>query len=332
MAVAIGRRYRDRNRITSGWTNGINPGDLIVTIMKILISGGTGFVGSHLVDALLEQGHTVTALGRSPGHRREGHPRFKFISADTTRPGAWQAAAATSDACINLAGASIFQRWNARTKGAIRDSRILTTRHITQAIPDGGRYFLFSASGVGYYGSRGDETLTEEASAGDDFLARLGVEWEAEAEAARRKGARVVCGRLGVVLHQDGGALARMVPVFKLGLGGPLGSGRQWFPWIHLEDLIAAVLFLMENEACQGAYNFCAPEAITNRMLARALGRALRRPALMPAPALAMKTVLGEFSSVLLGSQRALPERLQQAGFQFRHPTLEQALKAILRP
>ena len=298
--------------------------------MKILITGGTGFVGGHLVDTLLEQGHQVTALGRSSRHRREGHPQFEFISADTTRPGAWQEAVSACDACINLAGASIFQRWTTRNKGVIRDSRILTTRNLVAALPDGGSRFLFSASGIGYYGDRGDERLTEQADAGKDFLARLGLEWEAEAEKARQKGARVACGRLGVVLHQDGGAMAKMVPAFKLGLGGPLGSGRQWFPWIHLDDLIAAILFLMEKDDGEGAYNFCAPEAVTNRMLARALGRALNRPAFMPAPALVMKTVLGEFSSVLLGSQNAEPERLMQSGFKFRYATLDQALEAIL--
>jgi hypothetical protein len=260
----------------------------------------------------------------------DGRPGFEFISTDTTRPGAWQEAAAASDACINLAGASIFQRWTARSKGIIRDSRIRTTRNLVAALPDNRATFLFSASGIGYYGDRGDEPLTEAADAGADFLARLSVEWEAEARAARSKGSRVVCGRLGVVLHQDGGAMAKMAPAFRLGLGGPLGSGRQWFPWIHLDDLIAAVLFLMENESVQGAYNFCAPEAVTNRTLAQTLGRVLHRPAFMPAPALVMRTVLGEFSSVLLGSQKAVPERLLQSGFEFRYATLEQALEAIL--
>ncbi|MDJ0876094.1 MAG: TIGR01777 family oxidoreductase [Desulfobacterales bacterium] len=299
--------------------------------MNIVISGGTGFVGAHLVDTLLEAGHSVTALGRSRHHQREGHAQFKFISADTTQPGTWQEAVTASDACINLAGASIFQRWTTRSKGIIRDSRILTTRNLVAALADNRKTFLFSASGVGYYGDRGDEALTEDAHAGDDFLARLGIEWEAEAEAARQKGARVVLGRLGVVLHQDGGAMAKMLPAFKLGLGGPLGSGRQWFPWIHLDDLIAAILFLMKHEDSQGAFNFCAPEAVTNRTLARTLGNALQRPAFMPAPALFMKTVLGEFSSVLLGSQKATPERLLQSGFEFQYATLERALEAILK-
>ncbi len=147
--------------------------------MQILITGGTGFVGTHLVDTLLERGHNITALGRSRHHRREDHPQFEFISADTTRPGAWQEAAKTSDACINLAGASIFQRWTARSKGIIRDSRILTTRNLVAALADGRKTFLFSASGIGYYGDRDDEPLSEEAGAGDDFLARLSIEWEA---------------------------------------------------------------------------------------------------------------------------------------------------------
>ncbi len=298
--------------------------------MKVTITGGTGFVGTHLVDALLEKDYTVTALGRSRSHRREGHPQFEFISADTTRPGDWQDAVAASDACINLAGASIFQRWTVRSKGVIRDSRVLTTRNVAAALPSQGAPFLFSASGVGYYGDREDEVLDEQAGPGKDFLARLGIEWEAEAETAREKGVRVACGRFGVVLHQDGGAMAKMVPAFKLGLGGPLGSGRQWFPWIHLDDLIAAIIFLMEDAEAEGIYNFCAPEAVTNRMLAQRLGRQLKRPAFMPAPALVMKTLLGEFSSVLLGSQRAAPERLLVGGFAFRYATLDEALQDIL--
>jgi uncharacterized protein (TIGR01777 family) len=298
--------------------------------MKITITGGTGFVGTHLVDRLLDQGHTVIAMGRSKSHPRDGHPQFEFISADTTQPGHWQEAVAASDACINLAGASIFQRWTVHSKGVIRDSRVLTTRNIVAALPAQGRSFLFSASGVGYYGDREDEVLDEQAEAGNDFLARLSIEWEAEAQAAQQKGVRVVCGRLGVVLHQDGGAMAKMLPAFKLGLGGPLGSGRQWFPWIHLDDLITAIIFLMEDSEAEGIYNFCAPDPVTNRVLAQRLGHLLKRPAFLPAPALVMKTFLGEFSSVLLGSQRAVPERLQAGGFEFRYATLDQALNAIL--
>ena len=299
--------------------------------MNIIITGGTGFVGSHLVNTLLEEGHQVTALGRSSRHPREGAPGFTFISADTTEPGAWQEAVADSEALINLAGASIFQRWTARTKGIIRDSRVLTTRNLVAAIDAERQPFLFSASGVGYYGDQGDEMLTEAAGPGDDFLARLGIEWEAEAETARQKGARVAIGRLGVVLHPTGGAMSKMLPAFRLGLGGPLGSGDQYFPWIHLDDHVAAIRFLMTNEDREGVFNFCAPEAVTNRALAQTLGRALKRPAFMPAPAFFMKATLGEFSSVLLGSQRAHPERLLASGFKFHYAALEQAIEAMLK-
>jgi uncharacterized protein (TIGR01777 family) len=298
--------------------------------MKIVIIGASGFVGSRLTGDLLEIGHAVTGVSRSAPKTATAHPNQRFIAADTTRPGPWQEALADADAVINLAGRSIFGRWNAAVKTEIRESRILTTRHVVQGLPPGKPVILVSASGAGYYGSRGDEVLTEDAPAGDDFLARLSVDWEKEALAAAAKGARVVVTRLGVVLGKGGGAMARMIPAFKFFLGGPIGSGRQWFPWIHLRDLSAAVLFVLEHPEISGPVNLCAPGPVPNRDLAAALGRALKRPACMPAPAFMVRMALGEFGGVLLASQRAVPQRLLQHGFGFRHPDIRSAVNAVL--
>jgi uncharacterized protein (TIGR01777 family) len=298
--------------------------------MNIVISGASGFVGSRLTRDLLESGHTVTGLARSEPKTATAHPNHRFIAADTTRPGDWMKALAEADAVVNLAGRSIFQRWTDTTKQAIRESRILTTRHVVQGLPSGKPVVLVSASGVGYYGNRGDDVLTEDAPAGDDFLARLSQDWEKEALAASAKGARVVLARLGVVLGKGGGAMAQMIPAFKFFVGGPIGSGRQWFPWIHLQDLSAAVLFLIEHPEISGPVNLCAPDPVTNRDLAGALGHALNRPACMPAPAFMVRMVLGEFAAVLLGSQRAVPQKLLQHHFGFRHPDIQSAVQAVV--
>lgn len=297
--------------------------------MQLLLTGGTGFVGQELTRYFLNQGHAVTTLGRSASHPCEGEHRFHHIAADTTREGPWQDAVGRCQAVINLAGTSIFRRWTAKAKQDIRDSRILTTRHIVQALSTVPDAFLFSASGVGYYGDCGDQPLNEDEAPGDNFLARLSIDWEKEALQAETHGARVVIGRFGVIFHQTGGALSKMLPAFRMGVGGPLGNGRQWFPWIHLEDVIAAIDFVLNNPTSRGPFNFCAPESVTNRQLASGLGRHLRRPSFFPAPAPLMRLLLGEFSGVLLGSQRTRPQRLLDSGFAFRYPTLDVALKAI---
>lgn len=298
--------------------------------MHILITGGTGFVGCHVARFYLGQGHAVTTLGRSAHHPLEGEEGFRHLVADTTREGAWQETVAASQAVINLAGATIFRRWTESAKKEIYDSRVQTTRHLVAAMGASGSAFLFSASGVGYYGDCGDQILTEDAPPGGDFLARLSVDWEGTALAAEAKGARVAVGRFGVILHPEGGALPKMLPAFRMGVGGPLGSGRQYFPWIHLEDVIAAIDFLLHRKEARGAFNFCGPETVTNRDLAQTLGRLLHRPALLPAPAVIMRLALGEVSSVLLGSQRSVPRRLLESGFAFRYPTIEAALDASL--
>ena len=299
--------------------------------MKILVTGASGFIGTHLTGVLLNRNHQVLGLARSLRNKGISDPKYRFIAADTAQPGPWQEALADVDAVVNLAGRSISGRWNEAVKTEIRESRILTTRRVVQGLPPGKPVVLISASGVGFYGNRGDDVLTEEAPAGDDFLAGLSKDWEKEALAATAKGARVVLTRLGVVLGKGGGAMARMIPAFKSFVGGPIGNGRQWFPWIHLEDLSAAMLFLLEHPEISGPVNLCAPEPVTNRDLAVALGRALNRPAVMPAPAFMVRLALGEFADVLLGSQRAVPQKLLQHHFGFRYPEIRSAVKAVAK-
>jgi len=294
--------------------------------MKFFITGATGFVGTYLCRNLLEAGHEVTGVGTRPEHRLISHDQFHYISADTTQPGSWQDALTDVDAVVNLAGKTIFNRWTTRYKIAMYDSRILTTRNLVDALPDGRDVVLCSTSAVGYYGDQGDAVLSEDAPAGDDFLARLGEHWEKEALAAEAKGARVVLARFGIVLGRGGGALGKMVPAFRMMVGGPLGDGMQWFPWIHMDDIIAAVKFLVTTDATRGPFNFCAPNPVRNLELAKALGDVLQRPAVMPAPAFMIRLVMGEFGNTLLASQRAVPAKLLDSGFEFAFPELHDAL------
>lgn len=299
--------------------------------MHIFISGGTGFIGARLTAFLLEQGFRVTAAARSKTGPFPESDTYRYLSADITREGQWQEAVGEADAVVNLAGATIFRMWTERYKRVLKDSRIMTTRRIVEAMPEKSKQVLFNASGAGYYGDRGDTVLTESAAHGEDFLAWLAVDWEREAFNAEAKGVRVAVGRFGVVLDREGGAMEKMVPAFRMFVGGPLGSGQQWFPWIHLQDLMAAVLFILENETATGAFNFAAPEPIRNADLAQSLGRRLHRPASMPAPSLMMKLVLGDLAQAFLASQRIVPQRLQELGFEFRYPDIESAIAEIIK-
>jgi len=298
--------------------------------MKILITGGLGFVGSNLSDYLLDQGHAVIAVGRAATQNRITSERYRYISADTSRPGDWQNALGDVDGVVNLAGKSIFKRWSKSYKKEIYDSRILTTRNVVDALPSGQSIVLCSTSGAGYYGNRGDDILKEDEKSGDDFLANLSVDWEAEAFKATDKGIRVAVMRFGVILGKHGGSMAKMVPVFKFFLGGAIGRGTQWFPWIHLTDLLAAIRFIFKNPQVKGAINFCAPQPVRNRVFAKTLGKVLRRPAVMPAPAFMIRLVLGEFGNVLLYSQRTIPDKLLAYGFEFLYPDIKSAIQAVV--
>lgn len=302
--------------------------------MKILITGGTGFVGTQLITRLIQDGHEVTILTRSLKGAKGSSPGISYLEGDPTRKGPWQEAIQQHDAVINLAGASIFSKWTDEHKKAIRESRVSTAQNIVEGIPSRPErpFTLFSTSAVGYYGFCGDEELTEESPHGDDFLARIALEWEGEALKAGDRGARVVITRFGIVMGEKGGALGQMIPLFKKYIGGPIGSGKQWFSWVHIKDLAEAFAFLLKHPEMSGPVNVCSPNPVRNKDLARALGKALHKPSFMPAPGFMIKLVLGEFGSVILEGQRVIPKRLLDSGFLFQYPNIEKALQDIVSP
>jgi uncharacterized protein (TIGR01777 family) len=303
--------------------------------MRVAVSGATGTIGRALVGALAGRGDEVTALSRNAERAKRALARDGAVSAATwADPKAEQPPAEALrglDAVVNLLGEQIAQRWNDDAKREIRDSRILSTRNLVSAIaeaPEAERPgVLVSQSGAGWYGHRGDERLDESAPAGGDFLAQLSVGWEAEARRAEELGVRVVTNRTGMVLSATGGALEKMLPFFKAGIGGPVAGGRQYVPWVHLDDVVGAILFELDTEAASGPINLTAPEPATNRELSKALGRVLRRPAFAPVPALAVKALYGEMADIVITGQRAVPARLTELGYRFRQPDLQAALR-----
>jgi uncharacterized protein (TIGR01777 family) len=301
--------------------------------MKILVTGSTGLVGTALVSTLAGAGHTVCRLLR-PESAARGGAKDGFDVPWNPATGELGGAAVGADAVVNLAGASIAGgRWTAERKALLRSSRVDTTRALVTALAkmNARPRVLVSASAIGYYGSRGDESLTEESAAGKDFLASLAQEWESEAVKAEALGIRVVRARFGIILARHGGALAKMLLPFKLGVGGRIGSGQQWMSWVTLEDVAGILRFALENRAVPGAVNVVAPGALRNAEFTKELARALHRPALFPAPAFALRLMLGEMAdALLLSSQRVVPRKLQQLGYRFLHPDLAVALAAVL--
>ena len=295
--------------------------------MRIVLAGGSGFLGRALRARLKSDGHAVAVLTRTP----RGAPDEIAWTPDGTA-GAWAHALEGAEAIVNLAGEGIAdKRWNEMRRRALRDSRLLPTRSIVAALRQSPSPapVLVNASAVGYYGAHGAERVTESTPPGTDFLSELCVEWEREADQASVT-TRVALVRTGLVLHPDGGALGQMLLPFKLGAGGPMGSGTQYMPWIHLDDWVALAAWLIVTSGARGAFNGTAPTPVTNREFARSLGRALRRPAIVPMPAFALRILLGEFADSLLTGQRAVPARAEELGFTFRFGDLDTALADLL--
>jgi uncharacterized protein (TIGR01777 family) len=300
--------------------------------MKLLVTGATGFIGSALCSRLLERGHALTLLTcHAPPDASTPAKIWRHWMPGTS--GDWGASLDGADGVINLAGEPIAaRRWTESQKNKIRSSRIDATRSIVEGIAKAQRKpsFLLNASAVGYYGPHGDEILTEETPAGSDFLSSLCRAWEEEAQGAQSMGIRVVRLRTGIVLGPHGGALAKMVPPFKLFLGGPLGSGAQWMSWIHLEDEIGLILHLIENPQAVGPVNGTAPNSVTMKDFCQTLGKVMHRPSWLPVPGFAMRLMLGEMADILLTGQRAVPTAAKKLGYQFRYANLSDALKACM--
>lgn len=298
--------------------------------MRLVITGATGFIGSALCGRLLQEGHSLTLLSRSSsaGTAASNQRWFKW---NPPSAGEWEDALDSVDGVINLAGEPIAaKRWTQRQKGRILSSRIESTRALVAAIEKAREKpkFLINGSAVGYYGPHGEESITEGTAPGNDFLARVCLEWEEEAKKAEEDGLRVVRLRTGIVLGRGGGALAKMVPPFRFFVGGPLGSGRQWMSWIHLEDEVGLILALLANTALRGAVNATAPNPVTMRDFCRVLGQVMHRPSWAPVPAFALRLMLGEMADMLLSGQRVLPAAAQRLGYTFRYPNLVDALTA----
>ena len=300
---------------------------------NVLVTGGTGFIGSRVCTALHEQGDTVDVLSRNPAR---AETKLKAVRAVYR----WDPETeklppeATSDvgSVVHLAGETIAGRWNSEKKRRIRDSRILSTRNLVESFtgvdtkPD----VLVCASAIGYYGASGDDRFTEVSPAGTDFLAEVCQEWEAEAQKASDLGIRVVFVRIGLVLGLDGGLLTQVLPPFKMGVGGILGSGQQWMSWIHVDDVVGIVLHALANSEIRGPLNATAPTPVRNTEFTKTLGAVLRRPTLLPVPTFGLKLMMGEFADFVVLSQNVVPEKTEVSGYAFRHRTLEPALRDLL--
>lgn len=303
--------------------------------MRVAVTGATGVLGQAVVTALLTRGDEVVALSRDVDRARQ-------TLGDRVEAHAWpnptdapppERALAGADAVVNLSGEPVAQRWTTEAKDRIRRSRTDGTRSLVQGMlglaPDRRPGTLVSQSATGYYGPHSDERLTEDAPAGNDFLAGVVVAWEREALAAASE-LRVALTRTGVVLSPDGGALAKMLPFFRLGIGGPVAGGRQYVPWVHLDDVVGVLLFCLDDPRAAGPVNLTAPAPVTNTDLSRALGRVLGRPAVLPVPALALKLLYGDMAEIVTTGQRAVPAQLERFGYHFRQPELEAALRDVL--
>jgi uncharacterized protein (TIGR01777 family) len=305
--------------------------------MRVFIAGGTGLIGTRLVRRLLARQDQVVLLTRRPAVVREKFGDCTIVEGDPMQAGPWMGAIADCDGVVNLTGEGIFnRRWDAEFKVILRDSRIKSTEHVVQALSKnprtaaGAAKVLVNASAIGYYGPHGDEELTEDSPAGSDTLGQLTVEWEKAARQAETSGVRVAIIRVGVVLDKNGGALAKMLPPFKFGAGGPVGSGKQWMSWIHHEDMAGILLLALDHAEAKGPLNGTAPNPVTNKEFGHALGRVLHRPSFLPTPAFALRVMLGEVAEVVTNGQRVVPRKAQALGYAFQFPQIEAALANVL--
>ena len=301
--------------------------------MRIIITGGTGLIGQALVSSLAEDRNEIIILSRTPERDLPLPDGVRLEGWDARTAEGWGSLADGADAVVNLAGESIAAgRWTDTRKRRILESRLNAGHALVQALETAQNKprVVIQSSAVGYYGPCGDEKITEDTPPGDDFLARVAIEWEASTAPVEEMGVRRAIVRGGVVLSPDGGALPRLLLPFKFFAGGPLGGGQQWLPWIHIADEVAAIRFLIEHEAASGPFNLAAPNPLTNAHFGQVLGKVIGRPAVMPAPAFAMRMAFGEMSTVLLDGQRAVPRRLLDMGFNFRFPEAESALRDLL--
>ena len=308
--------------------------------MRVFITGGTGLVGSHLVKKLRERGDQVVLLSRRPDAANQFvGSDCTVITGDPTVPGAWMDAVGGCDGVVNLAGEGIFnRRWSQEFKDLIASSRIKSTQNIVAALgktpvadaPGSSARVLVSASAIGYYGPHNDEELTEDALAGNDFLATVSSDWEKAAQTALAHGVRVVLLRTGIVLARQGGALAKMLTPFKLFIGGPIGAGKQWMSWIHIDDEVGLILFALDHAAINGPLNAVAPNPVTNKEFSKALGTALGRPSFLPTPGFALRVMLGESAQIITTGQRVAPTKALAAGYVFKFTHVQAALKDLL--
>lgn len=301
--------------------------------MRVIVSGGTGLIGSALVPRLAAQGHEVVILSRSPGKDRDLAAGVRVVGWDARSADGWGDLVDADTAIVNLAGENVAGgRWTDERKRRILESRVDAARAVVEAVeraPAQPRVLL-QGSAIGYYGPTGDEVVDEQAPPGDDFLARVCVAWEGATDPVVKAGVRRALLRTGVVLSGEGGALPKMALPFRLFAGGPVGDGEQYVPWIHIEDEVGAILHLLANDELEGPFNLTAPEPVKNERLSRELGAALHRPSLLPAPSFALRLGLGEMADVLLTGQRALPAKLERSGYRFRFPQLAAALEDLL--
>ena len=300
--------------------------------MKVAITGATGFVGSRLVERLQAQGHQPLILTRNRASADRAFPTLEIVAYTPTESGSWQQAIAGCDAVVHLAGEPIAEsRWTPERKQEILKSRQLSTQKIVEAIAQANPKptVLVNASAIGYYGTSETATFDESSPSGNDFLAEVCQAWEAEAQKVKNAGVRLVILRLGIVLG-DGGALAKMTPPFKVFAGGPIGTGRQWFSWIHRDDLVNLILEALSRKDIEGVFNATAPNPVRMTELCQTIGETLNRPSWLPVPSFALEALLGEGAKVVLEGQQVLPKRTTSYGFKYRYPTVKQALAEIL--